>query len=114
MKIVEGEFWKEALRSCHFVVEDPLTEQGPPPAVNPQGPPPAVNPQGPPPAVNLQDPPPAVNPQGPPPAVNLQDPPPAVNSEGIFLEQRILLSMKLHESSTSPHFLPLPGLATST
>ena len=101
MKIVESEYWREALRSCHFVVEDPPTQhspqgaspavnpQGASPAVNPQGPPPAVNPQGPPPAVNPQGPPLVVNPHGPPPAVNPQGPPPAVNSPGIPPAKRI-------------------------
>ena len=84
MKIIESEYWREALRSCHFVVEDPPTQHsshGLPPAVNPQGLP-AVNPQGPPPAVNSQGPP-AVNSQGPP-AVNLQGPFPAVNLQGLL------------------------------
>ena len=67
--------------------------------------------QGPPPAVNLQGPPPAANLQGPPPAVNLQGlplSPSAVNTEGIFLEQGVLLSMKLHMNSppASPHSSP--------
>ena len=81
MKIVESEYWREALRSCHFVVEDPLTQHSPqgPPAVNSQSPP-AVNSQGPPLAINPQGPP-AVNPQGPP-AVSPQGPP-AVNPQGI-------------------------------
>ena len=49
MKIVESEFWKEAMRSCHFVVEDPLTEHSPEghlPVFNPQGPTSAVTPEG--------------------------------------------------------------------
>ena len=75
MKTDESEFWKEALRSCHFVVEDPLTEH------------------------NLQGPPPAANLQGLPLS------PSAVNTEGIFLEQGVLLSMKLHMNSPPVHIV---------
>ena len=70
MKIVESEYWREALRSCHFVAEDPPTEhspQGCPPVINPQGLP-AVNPPVLSPAINPQSPC-AVNPEGSPPAL---------------------------------------------
>ena len=69
MKIIDSKYWREALRSCHFAVEDPPTEhspQGRPPVINPQGPP-AVNPQVLSPAINPQSPC-AVNPEGSPPA----------------------------------------------
>lgn len=86
MKIVESDYWKEALRSCHVV-------EGSPPADKKQAPTPvrpqnhkteglaAIKPEGPP-AVMLEGPPPTVKPEGPPPEIMLECFPPTIKSEG--------------------------------
>ena len=109
MKIVESDYWNEALRSCHNITGEDyppaVDPQGPSPAVDPQGPSPAVDPQALivvnplalpavnphlPPEIDPQDPSPPISPPSPPlevdpealPAVNPQSPPPKGDQQG--------------------------------